>query len=95
LQLLPTLPYPPRSTFTREMVREIKAIPNDEIRYSQEEVELLERAIQNLDFMLEHSVRLGLETDGITTRRKEVEVLIEVARKNLQKPDPSGSAPIG
>ncbi len=86
MQMLPTLPFPPTSAFTPEIVRQIKSIPDDEIRYSQEEVDLLERAIENLDFMMLHAIKLGLDTKSILDRRGEVEVLIEVARKNLKKP---------
>ena len=90
MQLLPTLPFPERSRFTLEDARQINAIPNEEIKYSQAEVDLLNRALENIDYMIQHTEKLGLDSAATVERRKEVEEHREIALKNLEKSAQAG-----
>ena len=53
------LPFPPTSYFNREVVDAIKAIPDDKIQYTKEEVAWMERALANLHFMLDDAKNRG------------------------------------
>ncbi len=77
------LPFPATSHITNEMVKEILAIPDEEIDYTQEEVEWMERAIRNLDFMIAHAKSCRLDTLRIYGRRAQVEVTLENYKKKI------------
>ncbi len=49
-----TLPYPKLSKYNFEDIELIKAIPLDEIDYTDSEVCLMERAVETLDHLLAH-----------------------------------------
>ena len=78
---LATLPFPLASHFTHDMVRQIKAIQDDEIKYTEEEVAWLRRALQNLDHMIASANALGLDTRAMLARRAQVEEVLAVCEK--------------
>ena len=44
-----TLPYPASSFYTHEIIKLIKAIPNDDIEYDDEDIAWMNRSMKNLD----------------------------------------------
>jgi hypothetical protein len=75
------LPVPLASEITLETVREIKAIPDDEIQYTQEEVDWMVRALQNLEHMRLLAEQAGLETGDICTRIGQIQEQLQAARE--------------
>ena len=71
------LPFPPTSHFTLEVVRQIKAIPDEKIQYTEEELAWIVRAIENLDYMIAHSKSCGIETEVMIARRSQFEVALK------------------
>ena len=78
---LATLPFPPTSYFSHETVKQIKAIPDDEIKYTEEEVAWLKRALQNLDYMIGDAAVLGADTTAMLARRAQVEEVLAAYEK--------------
>ena len=69
------LPFPPTSVYTLEVVAQIKAIPHEDIKYSDSEIEWMKRALQNLDYMLAQAKRFCLDDsiEHINLRREWIE----------------------
>ena len=69
------LDFPPTSFFTPEIVRMIKAIPNEEIVYSGKDIACMHRILENLKYLYTHAGSLGLgdSLKNILTRKKWVE----------------------
>jgi hypothetical protein len=69
------LPFPPTSNFTPEVVRQIKAIHDEVIEYSEDELAWMERAVQNLNFMLAISNQGDDILDMVRKRDAYIKVL--------------------
>lgn len=74
------LPFPPTSFFSPEMVRQIKAIPLEDIPYSEEEITWMERAVSDMDRHLESMIRHaelgGRSSKDLLKRKAEYEMYI-------------------
>lgn len=55
-----TLPFPPVSNYTPEVIAHIKAIPDENIEYTESEIAWMHRALDNLDYMLADARRCNL-----------------------------------
>lgn len=73
------LPYPASSYISSEMVGEIKAIADDDIRYTDEEVAWMQRALIDLKYWLAEAKRHGRGTDSIYIRIAQVQEQLKVA----------------
>ena len=76
------LPFPRLSHFTSEMIKQIKAIPDDEIRYTEKELAWMERAVQNLDYMIALSESFGLDTEIMIVCRAQIEFALTSSEKS-------------
>ena len=75
------LPFPLVSCITPELVRQIKAIPDDKVEYSQEEIEWLKRAVSNLKQWITESKESGGDTRSIYSRLAQIEEQLDAALK--------------
>ena len=75
------LPFPLTSHFTLEVVRQIKAIADEKIQYTEEELAWIARAIENLDYMIVHAKSCGIETEVMIARRSQFEVALKSSEK--------------
>ena len=76
------LPFPKTSNFTPETVRQIKAIPDEVLHYSKEEEEWMERAIQNIEYILALANLSDSQTKLLIARREEIEAALKENRKS-------------
>ena len=75
------LPFPKMSYFSLETVRKIRAIPDEDIEdYTPEEIAWMERAIKNLEYMIEVAKSVDLETENMIARRKQFESAVSKKR---------------
>lgn len=78
------LPFPPTSNFTPEIVRLIKAIPEEALEYTEEEIAWMERAVKEMDKHLEEMIRhaklAGKGEEVVTVRKAQYEKAIEIYR---------------
>ena len=73
------LPVEAVSYINRDMIKLIKSIPDDKIEYSQEEIEWMKRALQNLEYILTEHRRLGLDAVGICERIGQIHEQLNAA----------------
>lgn len=64
-RVIRTLPFPLTSTYTLEIIKQIKAIPDENIEYTDSEIAWLNRALENLNCMITHSKSLKLDKEMI------------------------------
>lgn len=79
IRAIRTLPFPPTSTFTPEIVRRIKEIPDESIEYTKGEIEWIKRALENLSYMLACAKELNLNEsiEQIEFRKKQFETALK------------------
>jgi len=70
------------------MVRQIKAIPDEEISYSEQEIVWMELAIQNLEYMIACAKSLGIKTTEMDEHKALYEAVI-TKNNNLTASDRS------
>lgn len=75
------LPFRQVSHFTLDIVREIKAIPDEDIVYSKEELKWMERAVENLDYMLTLGGSSDREMGIMRARRTQFIVALQGNRE--------------
>ncbi len=76
------LPFPLTSHFTREVVKKIMEIPNDEIKYTDEEIQWMQRAVENLDYMIKTESSCGIDTSVMEKRKSQIEETLELCKKS-------------
>ncbi len=80
------LPFPPVSAYTLEIIRQIKAIPDKdiEIEYTESEIKWMNRAIQNLDYMLTLYTLEEPDREPLVMRRDQIKTTLEAWRRKNQ-----------
>lgn len=78
------LPYPPVSYISQEMVKEIKAIPDDEARFTETQVAWMHRVLENLEYLLIQARAIpGSDIGTLLERKAEFEAALELHREHL------------
>ena len=67
------LPFPAMSTITPEVVREIKAIEDFKITYSNKDIFWIEQAINNLEYMISLAIALEIDTTEMEKQKAQFE----------------------
>ncbi len=75
------LPFPLTSHFTVEIVRQIKAIPDEEMGYTEADIAWYERAIENLNYMLNLKDTSEFEVKEMLKSKKECEEIIATGKR--------------
>ncbi len=74
------LPFPPTSFFDAEAVKQIQAIPEEDIEYTEEEISWMKRAVKdiekNLENMLRHAKLAGRGEDFVLGRKAQYQTAI-------------------
>ena len=78
---LRNLPFPKQKRFTHETVRQIKAILNDDLRYTKSELAFMERVIKNLDYMIAHALSCGSDASYMQAQQRQVIQTYEIYNK--------------
>ncbi len=75
------LPVPASGRITVEMVREIKAIPDEETRFTEAQVAWMRRVIENIDYLMTQE----WDRESLQILKDEVLEALELHRQHLIK----------
>ena len=75
------LPIEPKSCFDSRVIQQIKAITEDEIKYTKAEVDWMYRALENLRVMFDQARAADLDTSDISLRIDQISTQLEAALK--------------
>ena len=88
------LPYPASKRITVEMVREIKRIPNDEIRFTETQVAWMHRVLENLKYLIVQATEAKGDIGSLLDRKKEFEEALALhQRQSSEKSETEGETP--